>query len=312
MVHDRKIVYTIVTENYLCFALVLKESFIKHNPHIIFYICVIPESENFTGNDSNGIISTSVLNSAEYNDMRIRYDNLALVCALKPYFAKHFLEIQNIESIIYLDADISVYNSFEEIFSMLEDASEKKSIILTPHVINKLGIDNMVRNINYLTYGTYNAGFFAIKNNQHGREFIEWWKELMFRYCKNELKYGFFYDQSWLNLVPNYFYNYYTLLIHPGCNVAYWNVDERDISKNNGNYYCIERPLIFYHFARFNYYDEQITKNVDEINPLMKEIYADYKYKLKEMGIEKSILNKTVPSSRSRNFIAKFKRFLKS
>jgi len=300
MVLPNNITFTIVTENYLCFAKALKNSFKKHNPEARF--------ENHISSDKD-IISTSVLEPSQYNDMRARYDNMALVCALKPYFTDYFLAKEGIENVVYLDADIYVYNSFRDnIFKLLEDSSEKTSIILSPHVISKLGTDNMVRNINYLTFGTYNAGFFAVKNNSHGKEFIKWWKDIMFLYCKNDLKYGFFYDQTWLNLVPNYFYNFYTLIVHPGCNVAYWNIDERSITKKGDTYYCHENLLIFYHFARFNYFDPQITKNIDEINPLMKEIYADYKAKLKELGIERSI-TKPVAPSKENTIISKIKRF---
>jgi len=312
MTFSNKIVYTIVTEDFLCFAHTLKESFLKHNPSISFFICVISDNEKFSNGDHSGIITTSVLDFEEYTNMKSRYDNLSMVCALKPYFAKYFLDSKDVESIIYLDADIYVYHSCEYLYDLLENDSLKNSIILTPHVTDKLGVDNMVRNINYLTYGTYNAGFFAVKNNEHGREFIDWWKELLFKYCKNDLKYGIFYDQSWLNLVPNYFYSYYTLLLHPGYNVAYWNVDERRITKKDNIYYCKDMPLVFYHFARFDYYNPKISKNIDEINPLMLEVFADYKNHLKNKGFETIFARKNPTIKQKISFLSKIKRFLKS
>lgn len=309
---SKKIVYTIVTEKFLCFAQTLKESFLKYNNKVSFFICVIPENENFAGSELDEIITTSVLDSIEYTDMKSRYDNLALVCALKPYFANYFLNIKNIESIIYLDADIFVYNSFDYLFALLDNDTTQNSIILTPHVIEKLGIDNMVRNINYLTYGAYNAGFFAVKNNRHGKEFISWWKEVLFKYCKNELKYGFFYDQNWLNLVPVYFNEYYTLLTHSGYNVAYWNIDERFINKIENIYYCKNELLVFYHFARFDYFSEELPKNIDKVNPLMLEIFSTYKNNLKENGFENFFIKKEYKSSKGSFLLKKIKEFLKS
>lgn len=303
------IFYTIVTENYLCFAETLRDSFLKNNINIDFKICLINDKSKNNINYNSEIITTDVLDFDKYESMRQRYDNLSLVCALKPYFADYFLKEEKVTSIVYLDADILVYNKFDYLIDLLNNDSDQSSIILTSHVLNKLGVDNMVRNINYLTYGTYNAGFFAIKNNKHGNAFIQWWKELLYSYCNDDLSKGIFYDQSWLNLVPNYFYHYYTLLTHPGYNVAYWNIDERDLSKKNNIYFCQQQPLVFYHFARFNYYDKGTTKNIEKINPLMVEIFQNYRIELKNNGIENHIKEN---KQKKNSYIDQLRKYLKT
>lgn len=278
------IAYTIVTENYYPLAKTLAESFKKHNSLIQFHICMI-DGEN------NDVISTAVLEKNKYADMRKRYDNMALICALKPYFAEYFLKNEDCSSIVYFDADMLIFNNIDSLREILDEKNEEKSIILTPHVLSPMTSSNkdMTKNINYLTYGVFNAGFFAVKNTVSGNNFISWWKDILFKYCKNDIKNGIFYDQSWLSLVPVYFNKSFYMLSNPGYNVAYWNIAERNITKEGNKFFCNNILLVMYHFARFDYYEKEPTGNIATMNPLMNEIFDHYKMLLKKNRFEEYI-----------------------
>ena len=59
-------------------------------------------------------------------------------------------------------------------------------------------------------------------------------------------------DQSWLNFVPLFFKGV-GIIKHPGCNVAYWNLHERNIEEKGNSYFVNkEFPLLFFHFSGYS------------------------------------------------------------
>lgn len=254
--------FTIISENYLPQAKTLAENFEVFHPEMTFYIFLFKTeaSQEIDPFFTNLKIIEIDKNIGEYNELRNRYDNFSLACALKPYASEYLFNNFDTQGLIYLDADLYFFSEMTTVLELLSAEGEKDSIILTPHNININQNDYEIdRNIAFLNYGVFNAGFFAIKNTDSGKSFIKWWKRMLRFHCKNEPNKGLYCDQTWLDLVPVLFSENLHILKDPGYNIGFWNVDsERHLTLRDSTYLVNnDFKLVFYHFARF-----QLNKNI--------------------------------------------------
>jgi hypothetical protein len=86
-------------------------------------------------------------------------------------------------------------------------------------------------------------------------------------YCYDNPAEGFFVDQNWLNLVPLFFKSV-KVVRHPGYNVAYWNMHERELSVIDGRFFINEtHPLVFFHYSGYNYLEpKSISRHQDRFH----------------------------------------------
>ncbi len=145
-----------------------------------------------------------------------------------------------------------------------------------------------------LLNGIFNLGFIGVDSGDISTRFLNWWelkcKKLGFR----EQRSGLMVDQKWINLVPCY-YDRVKILKHPGCNVAYWNLHERSITLQNGNWYVNgNQPLIFFHFSGLlfdnskNMSKYQNRYSIDKEEEI-KNLYNSYNAALFSNGIKETI-----------------------
>lgn len=275
------VLFTTCTYNHLARAFSLADSIEKYCPELQFFIGLIDEK----GPENNGvnytIITAEDLELPFLTEMYNKYNTLELNSALKPYFAEHILKKESALNILYLDSDILLFSPLDEIFSIIDN----NSILLTPHSLSTLAQGSKVDDRNFLRSGIYNAGFFGVKNDKNGLEFLNWWKDKLRNECFFDSKRGMFAEQLWLNLVPLYFENVY-ILRHLGCNVAYWNLHERVISATIDGYRVNDSvPLIFYHFSGAgldvfkkdclsDYEDRYTFTNRPDVKPLFEQYIA--------------------------------------
>lgn len=288
------IAYTLINISYLPVAKTLADSFMYHNPDIPFYLCLFDDKNDIQDPiflDYN-IYDKNNLNKQEFDDMRGRYDNFSMACALKPFFAEALIRDFSPSEVIYIDADTMLFQPMTDLQQLLQQ--ESLSIVLTGHQYKIIENENELHNnLNIRKYGLYNAGFLAFKNDEKGIMFLNWWKRILFTKCIKDPENGIYYDQTWLDLVPIYFGDHCHILKHLGYNVAYWNLEERKVSVTNNEYIINEDiPLVFYHFARFQYYNniyiDGFKIKFDHF-PEIKVIFDDYKDKLKDNLYEKYI-----------------------
>ena len=171
---------------------------------------------------------------------------------------------------------------------LLEDLSQN-NIVITPHLTKPLH-DKDRKSPNeaiHLTTGIYNLGFIGMHRSVETSRFVHWWEDKLATECKIDLENGLFVDQKWVNFAPIYF-DKVLINRYLGYNVAYWNLHEREISKENDSWVINEKyPLRFFHFSgyllnkpseiskyqkRFNFADRQ------DLLP----IFSDYGKRLKE------------------------------
>jgi lipopolysaccharide biosynthesis glycosyltransferase len=167
--------------------------------------------------------------------------------AVKP-FAFEYLARHN-RPIFYLDPDIVVFSSMDEILNLLKNGA---SIAVTPHLLEpSLDFQAILDNeIGTLRYGMFNFGFLALNPLEvNAMKFIEFWKERLKFFCTEKTDDHLFTDQKWGNFLPS-FYDDLAILRHPGMNVANWNLENRKFSFDlDGNCLVNDKLLVFYHFS---------------------------------------------------------------
>jgi len=240
---------TIIARNYLPFARVLATSFIEHNPGGRVAVLVIddvdgdvdPRDEPFevVRPDEIG------LETGEFHRMAMIYGLVELATSLKPWLIRHLLARAGTESVIYLDPDVRVFAPFDEVSAL----AERHGIVLTPHVTAPIPRDGRMTDENtILSAGMYNLGFIAV--GAGAQPFLDFWMERLSRECRVDVARNLFVDQRWIDFVPSVFGGH--VLRDPSYNVAYWNLDHRDLRWTQDGYRVDGLPLHFFHFSGFD------------------------------------------------------------
>ncbi len=273
-------VCTIISKNYLAHARVFTDSFLKNNPNgKVFVLLVddvgnklIPSKEKFT------LVNVDEIGIEALDSFCFKYTILEQNTGAKAHFLKYLFEKYELKKLAYFDPDILFTNSLENLWKVLD----KKSIVLTPHLTEPLTDDKKPSEYDILRSGTYNLGFIALSNSKTTQNFIEWWIPHLMKHGYSDVNKGIFTDQKWIDLVPSLFDDVF-IIRHPGYNVAYWNLSQRNIKISDNKVEVNEKPMYFFHFSGFSPEDiENVSKhqtrftlkNLPTVRPLF-ELYRD-------------------------------------
>ena len=277
---NRKSIFTICSKNYLAQALTLKESVLKYEHDVDFFIFL---ADNVTDEIKDvDVVPLDEQWIPDWKEMAFKYDVIEFNTSIKPFcFEKLFHD--GYEKVIYLDPDMFVVDKLTYIWESLDSYS----IILTPHISNlETGDDGILNEEELLNSGTFNLGFAAIKNTSWGEKIVNWWCDKLEDGCLFSKTY--FFDQKWMNLIPGYCPNELMVSRHFGLDVAYWNLHERELIYRNDKYFVKdintgeEYPLLIYHFSGFDpFRDNVISHHYPKYNikdyPSFKPIIQEYK-----------------------------------
>lgn len=237
---------TIIARNYLPAARVLARSLRAVHPDARMVVLLVDGDDSAGENEPFQVLHPGEIDigADEFARMATIYDVMELCTAVKPWLIETLLD-EGADSVAYLDPDIKVYSSLSEITHLAAD----HGIVLTPHVLCPMPRDGLrASESEILASGIYNLGFIAVA--QQARDFLRFWKERLRRECIVDPEHMRFVDQRWVDFVPGMYSTY--ILRDPGYNVAYWNVDQRDLVHENGSYYTNSAPLRFFHFSGFS------------------------------------------------------------
>lgn len=185
------------------------------------------------------------------------HDVVELCTAVKGQMLCRLLD-EGAQKVVYLDPDIAVFNSLEDVAALLDDYN----VVLTPHQLEpdettSAIIDN---EIGSLKAGIYNLGFIAVSGTEEGKRFARWWRDRLLQFCFDEIGMGLFTDQRWCDHVPAFFEGVH-ILRDPGYNVASWNLSRRNISiTEDGQLLVNKRPLRFFHFTKVTWVGEAMLE----------------------------------------------------
>jgi len=300
----KTIYFTSITPNYLAKARVLYKTLKEFNPDAYFVLGICDsnhiEQELITTPFDASLEFDSLDSIKDKKSFLFKHNVTELCTALKPFYAEEIIRKYHAEKVIYLDPDIAVFDSLEPLSSFLDQSS----IILTPHQLGQERDDLYVREneILFLKRGSFNLGFFGVKSDLEGMDFLHWWQNRLLYYCFDDdyevlpelaasQLLGLFTDQKWIDLVPSFFPNHY-IIRDPGYNVCTWNLSQRHVERmGNGKYLVNKLPLRFFHFSGYDSggHHNELRKSIQHY-PFNKDVFQLdkwYEERLKAEGQDK-------------------------
>lgn len=282
------IFFTIVSRNYLAYALTLMQSVAARYPDSKRYLCLADERAGDPALDTALFETVTIdqLGLPDFDAFVFRYDIMELNTAVKPYMFEWLRMRHPQAGLAYLDPDIYVLRPLDDVARAFEDG---KLAVLTPHLNAPLPDDGKFpTELSLMRTGVYNCGFVAI-NAAHPRSaaLIDWWSRKLEFDCFVDLEAGLFTDQKWMDMAPALFPDV-AILRHDGYNVAYWNLASRPVARvSDGGYTANGAPLVFAHFSGVNlgepdiYSKHQNRFDADGIGGL-RPLYEEYLGKLRD------------------------------
>lgn len=269
---------TIGSKEYEPMVSLLVNSFFKFHPKSRFII--------FSGDEYNlnNINETANLEYRKLDFGTSSGSKRLVYSRYKPFVLRSLIE-EGWQSIIYLDPDMLVMSSLDEVIDLVE----KSSLTLTPHIL-KPTQENSIENYDkiLLNAGMFNAGFIGLSQSHQVCAFLQWWESRTSEHGISFVNSGFYFDQRWLDLAPGYVEKCF-ILRDPGFNAAYFNLSNQRIQVANGNYYVNGSILKLIHFSGFdseilpssNIYFPQVQ--ISDFGPL-ESVFASYADKLLAFG----------------------------
>lgn len=238
---------TIVSANYLAYAGVLARSLARHAPATSVHVLVVDRATAAVRQavERSGLQVTFAedLGIPDFERVAYKFDLVELNTALKPTFLLSLFDA-GFDGVVYVDPDIQFHAAPTPVF----EAMQKASITLTPHALAPVMDGLRPSDVDFLRNGTFNLGFVALHRSDEAMRMLKWWEDRCLGLGFNDPAFGVFVDQKWMDLVPAYF-DSFQVLRHPGCNVAYWNLHEREVTMRDGQYHVNDHPLVFFHFS---------------------------------------------------------------
>ena len=304
-------VITISAMNNFGFVWNLHDSIMAHNPKnidcFLWFIGDSSEPKDDIGKDRfediKNVTSTldtftivtmeqmqESLNDFDLYKLAFIFDLVELQTTLKPYAFRYTFQKTNADAVIYLDNDIWVTSSLEELQKQLGS----RSVVLTPHCSSPIPQDGRKQtDKNILSSGIFNFGFVAFSRSDSTDKFLAWWSQRLNLYGFVDPPKSMFYDQIWGVFIPAHFdHDDYFVIRDLRYNIAYWNLHERGprLSMKDGLPHLtnadtgIDEPAVFFHFSGMSLlekYDvEGISRHQNRFTlhdfPHITEIYDAY------------------------------------
>ena len=292
---------TIVAKNYLAAARVLAESFLSIHQGATFTTLVLDDRAGTIDSSREPFrvfgLEDIGLTPDEIMEMTSIYTVMELATAVKPWLLETLLA--EAEAVLYLDPDIKVYSPLDELFI----AAKEGKIVLTPHAVKPMPRDSKTTDETaVLASGIYNLGFIGLGKAEHAekgkpgiKDFLTFWKERLRQECYVDIANMRFVDQRWIDFVPGIYD--VAIIKNPVYNVAYWNLDHREVGYKNDSYTVNGKPLGFFHFSGYNpHIPHLLSKHQGERprillseHPHLKLVCDEYGNDLIEQGFDKTV-----------------------
>ncbi len=245
--------FTSIINNYLPKARILATSLKIFHPDWKFVLVVcepLHESVQLQHEPFDQIITLSDLDIPDLESWIFKHNVMEICTAVKGPAAAHIAANTKTDKLIYFDPDIAIFDSLSNISSQLDISP----IILTPHQTRpEISLSDVYSNeVCFLKHGSFNLGFFAVRCEGQGWDFLNWYRDRLLEFCYIDPNQGLYTDQRWCDLAPILFDQLH-IDRDPSCNVARWNVSQRRLSKHDSQKYLVDGTLLkFFHFSGFD------------------------------------------------------------
>lgn len=269
--------FSICSKNYMAQARCLFQSLREHHREAKLALILVDEESNprDLADDHIEVFLAKEVVGPEFYNLAFQHSVTELNTAVKPFAIKYFLALGR-QFVAYIDPDCYAYSRFNE---LLDDLSSGASIVLTPHNTQPIDDQHNPNDIDLLRAGTFNLGFVAVADTRDTSQFLDWWCTRLSKHCHFDPISGLFVDQKWVDLAPCFFDNV-RLLKHPGYNVAYWNVFQRQLIRQGSVWMANGEPLRFFHFSGLPQHDvdtiarHQNRLTAENVGPFRHEFQA--------------------------------------
>ena len=209
------------------------------------------------------------------------YNAVELSCLAKYVGLAHVFRTSSAETYIYADADILVLQDFREAVSEIGDCV----VLATPH---QMGCTSDDKEHEFLLYGWLNAGFFCIQRHPRTHQVLDWLIHRISRRGFYAPHYGMSADQTWFSALPFVFPDLTKFSRHPGLNVGYWNLEQRQLSRTDGAFRINGRLLLVFHFSGFNPAEPSMLSKYSDLmvnhGSLLDDLCGIYRDELKAIA----------------------------
>jgi len=277
---DEIVICTIISKNYLAHARTLTESFLKHNPNGKIFVLLVDEvNDHFDPKKEKFIlVDVKQIGIKNLDSFCFKYSILEQNTGVKANFLKYLFKKYHLKKLAYFDPDILFSNNIKNLWSLLD----RKSIVLTPHITSPILDEKKPSEYDIMKSGVFNLGFIALSYNETTKNFLDWWSSHLMEHGYSDIQRGMFTDQKWVDLVPSIFDDVY-IIRHPGYNVAYWNLMQREVMIQDKKIFVNSKPVYFFHFSGFSpeamenvskHQNRFTIKDLEKIRPLF-DLYSD-------------------------------------
>jgi glycosyltransferase involved in cell wall biosynthesis len=239
---------TIVARNYLPAARVLARSFARQHPDLEFSVLVIddPRFEPHPGEPFRALTLGDVgLGGSLGTEMAATYTVMELATAVKPWLLNTLVTATG-RPVLYLDPDTEIFAPLDH----LAELAHTHGLVLTPHLLSPLPRDGRtIEEVDILMAGIYNLGFIGVGPSGLHSGFLRFWQERLRRDAVVDIANTLFTDQRWVDFIDCFPHHVHR---NPGCNVAYWNIAGRSLSRLGDVLLIDGNPLVFFHFSGFD------------------------------------------------------------
>ena len=272
-----KHICTYFDSNFLPRGLALLDSLEKNSDNFLYYVLALDEKaehELKALNNKHIVVITLEDYSSYYSIDRSKFkDEKEFYFSLTPGLCLYVLKKYNdINMILYLDADVYLFNDLEIVYDEIGDSSIAMCSHRLPWYINLISKN----------YGIYNVGVNAFRNDKEGVKCLQDWHHDCTNWSAGQEDYplSFFSDQIWLDKWPKK-YNNLKIISHIGINVAPWNAINYKFSKKGGKYFVNNKPLVIYHFSSLkklssSRWHGNTSFTIHNISGVLLEIYKEY------------------------------------
>ena len=164
--------------------------------------------------------------------------------AIKPYMIRYLLAAGH-DAVLYFDPDIEVFAPLDGILQPLQNGA---SFVLTPHLCAPAEGDTYPDDIGIMRAGVYNLGFLGVGAGPEADQVLRWWSRRLQYECVNAQDRGIFVDQKFMDLVPGFASGTH-IVRDTAYNVAYWNLQQRELTQDGDHWFVDGQPLRFFHFS---------------------------------------------------------------
>jgi hypothetical protein len=249
---DRKrlAIFTICSNNYVPFAHVLFESVSRHHPEAELFLCLADRQADRPGfyGDNWTVIEAHDLPIPDFPSFAFRYDIMEFNTALKPFMVLHLLDDRGFDAVLYFDPDIAIFAPLTSVLAALHGGA---SFFLTPHLCAPSEDRREPNDITIMRAGAYNLGFLGISRSARALDLLGWWARHLRYHCIDAQAAGLFVDQKFMDLIPGFSPD--AAISHDTTlNVAYWNLQQRQLAQTETGWTVDGAPLTFFHFSGFD------------------------------------------------------------